>query len=306
MVQDTIYELFKPSDRFFKRFLLGSVCGRKLELWDYYRNYFFRFKDIATNIFEYDGLSKELTKEIEERLFYFGRCGIIKDGELFAVDVAPYGLNRYGKPTGFNFTFKNGDTVGNNDCTIDKNGVYALNTYDNFPTALIAEQYAFQLAHVDTSIVVELINSRMMDVLKAPNNASAESARQYQNDIYKGRLSFITDRTEDIEIDRTTKGIGHLKEYIDTKDRFLKDVYETFGVKRLAEKRERMITGEVESTTDLMMLNLKEMLDCRKKMCKDINKIFGTNASVFSHIDLDNDGNVEKEKEFEKGVKENV
>ena len=306
MVQDTLYELFKPSDNFFKRFMLGKSCGRKLELWDFYRNYFFRFKDIATNIFEYKGLSKELTKEIEERLFYFGRCGIIKDNILFAVDVAPYGENRYGKPTGFNFTFRNGDAVGLNDCTIGIDGVYALNTYDNFPTALIAEQYSFQLAHVDTSIVVELINSRMVDVLKAPNNASAECARQYQNDIYKGKLSFISDKTEDIEIDRTTKGAGHLKEYIDTKDRFLKDVYETFGVKRLAEKRERMITGEVESTTDLMMLNLKEMLDCRKKMCEDINKIFGTNASVFSHIDLDNDGKVEKEKEFVKGENENV
>ena len=306
MVQDTIYELFKPSDKFFKRFIMGASCGRKLELWDFFRNYFFRFKDIATNIFEYEGISKELAKEIEERLFYFGRCGIIKDGELFAVDVAPFGRNRYGKPTGFNFTFKNGETLGDNTCTIDKDGVYALNTYDNFPTALIVEQYAFEGAHIKTSVVVELINSRMMDVLKAPNNASAESAMQYQNDIYRGKLSFIKDKTEDIEIDRTTKGVGHLKEYIDLEDRFLKDVYETFGVKRIAEKRERMITGEVECTNDLMMLNLKEMLDCRKKMCDDINRLFGTNAKVYSHIDLDNDGTEEKEKEFDKGGVSNV
>ena len=162
MVQDTFYELFKPSEKFFKNFLLGLKCGRKLDLWDYFRNYFFRFKDIATNIFEYKGISKELAVDIEERFFYFGRCGIIKDGDLFAVDVNPYGQNRYGKPTGFNFCFRNGDTtINGNKCEINKDGVYALNTYDNFPTALIAEQYAFQLAHTDTSIVVELINSRM-------------------------------------------------------------------------------------------------------------------------------------------------
>ena len=303
MVQDTVYELFKPSDNFFKRFMFGKCCGRKLELWDYFRNYFFRFKYIATNIFGYKGLSKELTKEIEERLFYFGRCGIIKDGDLFAVDIAPFGMNRYGKPTGFNFTFRNGETVGTNTCIIDKDGVYALNTYDTFPTALIVEQYAFEGSHIKTSEIVELINLRIMDILKAPNNASAESARQYQNDIYKGKLSFITDKTEDIEIDRATKGLSHLKDYIDIEDRFLKDVYETFGIKRVAEKRERMITGEVEGTNNLMMLNLKEMLDCRKKMCDDINKLFGTNASVYSLIDLDNDGTIEKEKEFEGGTK---
>ena len=305
MVQDTYFELFKPSEKFFKNFLLGGFCGRKLDVWDYFRNYFFRFKDIATNIFEYDGITKELAIEIEERLFYFGRCGIIKDGDLFAVDVNPYGQNRYGKPTGFNFAFKNGDvTASGNNARINIDGVYALNTYDNFPTALIAEQYAFQLAHTDTSIVTELINSRMMDILIAPNNSSAECATQYQNDIYKGKLSFIKDKTEDIEIDRNSKGVSHLRDYIDTKDRFMKDVYETFGIKRLAEKRERMITGEVESTNDLMFLNLKEMLDCRKRMCDDLNKVFGINAKVSSHIDLDGDGEINNE--FEKGGNENV
>lgn len=305
MVQDTYFELFKPSEKFFKNFLLGGFCGRKLDVWDYFRNYFFRFKDIATNIFEYDGITKELAIEIEERLFYFGRCGIIKDGDLFAVDVNPYGQNRYGKPTGFNFAFKNGDvTASGNNARINIDGVYALNTYDNFPTALIAEQYAFQLAHTDTSIVTELINSRMMDILIAPNNSSAECANQYQNDIYKGKLSFIKDKTEDIEIDRQSKGVSHLRDYIDTKDRFMKDIYETFGIKRLAEKRERMITGEVESTNDLMFLNLKEMLDCRKRMCDDLNKVFGINAKVYSHIDLDGDGEINNE--FEKGGNGNV
>lgn len=304
MIQDTMFELFKPSEKFFKNFLLGGVCGRKLDVWDYFRNYFFRFKDIATNIFEYDGITKELAIEIEERFFYFGRCGIIKDGDLFAVDVNPYGKNRYGKPIGFNFAFKNGDvTASGNNARINIDGVYALNTYDNFPTALIAEQYAFQLAHTDTSIVTELINSRMMDIIIAPNNSTAECAKQYQNDIYKGKLSFIKDKTEDIEIDRTNKGVSHLKDYIDTKDRFMKDVYETFGIKRLAEKRERMITGEVESTNDLMFLNLKEMLDCRKRMCDDLKKVFGISVNVISHIDLDGDGEITKE--FEKGENEN-
>lgn len=305
MVQDTIYNLFKPSDKFFKNFLFGGVCGRKLDLWDFFRNYFFRFKDIATNIFEYQGITKELAIEIEERFFYFGRCGVIKDGDLFAVDVNPYGQNRYGKPTGFNFSFKNGETTENgNKRTINVDGVYALNTYDNFPTALIAEQYAFQLAHVDTTIITELINSRMMDIIITPNNSLAECAKQYQNDIYRGKLSYLIDKTEDITIDRTNTGVSHLNSYIDTKDRFMKDVYETFGIKRLAEKRERMITGEVESTNDLMFLNLKEMLDCRKKMCEDIQKVFGVPVTVISHIDLDGDGEVSNE--FEKGESENV
>lgn len=302
MIEESLYNLFSPSDKFFTRFLAGKVCGRKLKLWDYFRNYFFHYKHIATNIFEYEGLTKELANEIEKRLFYYGRCGIVKDGELWAVTANPYGQNRYGKPIGFNFAFLNGETLENgNKATIGENGVLALNNYDVIPTALIVEQYAFQLAHVDTSIVSELINSRILDVFVTHSNSDDENARRYLNNVYVGDLSFLTDKTEEIEINRQTRGTGNLKNYIDTKDRFMKDSYENFGIKKLAEKRERMITGEVETTKDLMNLNLKEMYDYRKKMCDDIKETFGINCSVISHVDLDGDMETNEE-EFEGGV----
>lgn len=308
-MEQSMYALFAPSDKFFKRFLMGGLCGRKLELWDYYRNYLFHYKDIIKNIFSYtykNNQEKELTNEIEERLFFFGKCGIVKsNGVLWAVDANPNGLNRYGKPTKFNYTFRNGEAPTTN-VEIGKNGVLGYNTFDMYPTALYAEQFAFQLAHTDTSIVSELVNSRMMDVIVTHSNNSAENANKYLNDIYRGKFAYLTDKVEDMEIDRTNKGIARLHDYIDTKDRILKDSYEMFGIKKLAEKRERMITGEVESTQDLLSLNLKEMLDCRVKMCEDIKKVFGVDIEVHSHLDLDKDGKMENEKEFEKGVENNV
>ena len=80
----------------------------------------------------------------------------------------------------------------------------------------------------------------------------------------------------------------------------LKDSNDTY-YEKLAEKRERMITGEVESTSDLLHLNLKEMLDCRIKMCEDIKEVFGVDLEVKTHLDLDADGTIENEKEFERG-----
>lgn len=303
MTELTILELFKPSEKFFRKFMMGSLCGRKLEVWDYYRNYLFHYKDIIKNIFYYkynSNFEKELTNEIEERLFFFGKCGIVKvDSKLWAVDANPNGLDRYGKPTNFNYCFRNGES-GTQNMTIGKNAVLAYNTFDMYPTALYAEQFAFQMAHVDTSIVSELVNSRMMDVIVTHNNNSAENASKYLNDIYRGKFAYLTDKVEDIEIDRTNKGISRLHDYIDTKDRILKDSYEMFGIKKLAEKRERMITGEVESTHDLLNLNLKEMLDCRIKMCEDIKKVFGVDLEVHSHLDIDDDGKIENEKEFER------
>lgn len=306
MVEQTLYELFKPSEKFFKKFLMGIRCGRKLEVWDYYRNYLFHYKDIVKNIFYYkykSNFEKELTNEIEERLFFFGKCGIVNvDTKLWAVDANPNGQDRYGRPTNFNYTFRNGEN-GAENMTIGKNAVLAYNTFDMYPTVLYAEQFAFMQAHVDTSIVSELVNSRMMDVIVTHNNNSSENANNYLNDLYRGKFSYLTDKVEDIEINRTKMGIAHLHDYIDTKDRILKDSYEMFGIKKLAEKRERMITGEVESTHDLLHLNLKEMLDCRIKMCEDIKKVFNVDLEVYSHLDMDDDGQLENEKEFDGGEK---
>lgn len=46
------------------------------------------------------------------------------------------------------------------------------------------------------------------------------------------------------------------------------------------EKRERLISNEVEANNQLIMLNVDSALDWRKKACEEINKKFGLNISV--------------------------
>lgn len=301
MVENTLFELFKPSEKFLEKWFLGKCGCRKLKLNDYFRNYFFHFKDIAKNIFSYSyngNFEKELTNEIENRLFLFGKCGIVKDNnKLWAVDCNTYGQDRYGKPTHFNYCFRNGET-STTPIIINETGVLAQNTFDFYPTFFYVEQYAFQLAHIDTTIISELVNNRIIDILIAHDNNTAENIQKYLNDIYNGKFSHITDKLEEMEINRANNKSTHLQEYLYTKDRFLKDSYENFGVKKISEKRERMITLEVENSSDLMNLNLKEMLDCRIKMCEDIKRIFGIDIEVHTHLDLDNDGKIENENEF--------
>ena len=90
-----------------------------------------------------------------------------------------------------------------------------------------------------------------------------------------------------------------IQDIMDYKREIWNEFLTFMGISNLSEKRERMITGEVESTQDLLNLNLKEMLDCRIKMCEDIKKVFGVDLEVHSHLDMDEDGKVENEKEFE-------
>ncbi len=306
ITNSNLLNLYAPSPRFMRDFLAGIIAGRKLELWDYSRVWFHYFYSLATNLFSYDGLSDDLQKQIEKRLLYYGVCGIIvKDGDLIAVNANGNGENIYSEPTAFTFSFGNGDGDKKQySRKINIDGVFARNTFDYYPTFYDVEKMAFTMAHIDASIVCETINTRFTDVMKAGNEKSAESARTFYNALYNGKLSVIMDKPEELEIDRQTRTTTNLKELLDTKERTLKEFYELFGINKQNEKRERMITDEVQANEELLHFNLKDMLEARKEMCANIERVFGVRCSVVSHVDIDGDGTKENENEM-KGEKEN-
>lgn len=303
-MQDSMRPLWSKSDKYYMGLLSGAFLGRELNVWDLFRNYFEEFKSIGTYIFSYEGIKDDLARQIEKRLFLFGRCGIVsKDGELTAVNANPYGMDKYNEPTAFTFVYGGGEADNSRTPEmrqIGENGVLGRNTFSFYPTAMIAEQYALMLAHTDMSIICELVNGRFIDVMKAGNNKAAESCRKFGKDLYNGKLSFIEDITEEIEIDRSPAHNSHMREYLDTKNQILSEFYGIFGINKTIEKRERMISDEVNSSAKLLNFNLKDMLEMRKRMCADIGMVFNRKVTVKSHIDIDSDGNFENEQEMEK------
>lgn len=308
-MQDSMLKLWSFNDKYMLGYMTGANVGRRLNVWDLMRNYFEQFKSISTNLFSYDGITKDLAREIEKRLFVFGRVGLVMhDDSLVAVNATPNGEDIYDEPTGFSFCFGAGipdpKIKTPNYREIGRDGVLGRNTFSFYPTAMICEQYALMLAHADMSIISEFVNGRFMDVLKAHNKADNETAAAFCNALYDGRLSYIADMREEMEIDRSPRAVSHLRELIDAKDRLMRDFYNVFGIAKAAEKRERMITEEVETNEKMLNFNLKDMLDMRAKMCEEINRVFNINVSVKSHIDMDSNGKLENEKEFESGVNE--
>lgn len=303
MITDSnILSLYSKSERFFLDLLAGQVKGRKLNVWDFFAVHFHTFSEIAQTIFAYDGLPYILAKEIEKRLYFFGVCGIVKDdsGELVAVNANGNGQNKYGFPTHFTFSYRNGAPdreLYSRD--IGKNGVYARNSYDLFPTALEVEQIALNLAHDDMSIMCESVNGRFMDVLLTHNNADAESANKFYNDLYLGKMSHLTDKAEDIEINRASRTVSRMKDLLDAREYHLQQAYERFGIRKVIQKKERMITDEVNESDELLHFNIKDQLDQRVKMCAEIRDVFGVECRVICRLDLDGDGAKENEREVE-------
>lgn len=305
MINDNVFQLFSKSDRYYMRLLAGKSLGRELNVWDIFRNYFEHFTAMGMNLFSYKvndyagyDIPDRFFKQLEKRYFFFGHVGIVdRENEMVAVSSNGYGMDIYEEPTNFSFVFGGGlpdpEAVVPFERTIEVNGVYGKNTFTGYPTAMIAEQYALMIAHCDMSIICELVNSRFMDVLKAGNNKSAEAATKFCKDLYAGKLSYIGDYTEETEIDRSGRGISRLRDYMDTKSGLLKEFYALFGINKTNEKRERMITDEVKDNQELLQFNVKDMLDQREKMCKEIKDVFGADISVKCHIDIDKDGSRE-------------
>ena len=311
VINDNLYELYSKSDKYYMRLLGGRSLGRELNVWDIFRNYFEHFTAMGMNLFEYEvknynglDIPDRFFKQLEKRFFFFGRAGIVTNNvELIAVDASGFGEDVYNEPVQFNFVFGGGipDTAPTPELRdIEVNGVYAKNTFTGYPTAMSAEQYALMIAHCDMSIIAELVNSRFMDLLKAGNNKSAEAAAKFHKDLYSGRLSFIYDATEELEVDRTTNRVSKLRDYIDTKAALLKEFYALFGINKTNEKRERMITDEVKDNQELLQFNVKDMLDQREKMCAEIKDVFGADITVKCHVDLDADGTPEAQEAEQK------
>ena len=308
MINDNVFKLYSKSDQYYMRVLSGRSLGRELNVWDIFRNYFEHFTAMGMNLFSYDvrnynglDIPERFFKQLEKRFFFFGRTGIVtRDNELVAVDASGFGEDVYNEPTQFNFVFGGGlaDPASTPEIRdIEVNGVYAKNTFTAYPTAMSAEQYALMIAHCDMSIIAELVNSRFMDLLKAGNNKSAEAAAKFHKDLYSGKLSFIYDATEELEVDRAVNHVSKLRDYIDTKSGLLKEFYALYGINKTNEKRERMITDEVKDNQELLQFNVKDMLDQREKMCKEIRDVFGADISVKCHVDLDADGTPEAQEE---------
>lgn len=303
MNDDNLFKLYSKSDKYYMRLMTGAALGRQLNVWDIFRNYFEHFTAMGMNLFSYEAeagyVPDRFFKQLEKRLFFYGRAGVVeRNSELVAVSASGFGEDVYDEPTKFSFVFGGGipdPATTPNERVINANGVYCKNTFTGYPTAMVAEQYALMIAHCDMSMIAELVNSRFMDVLKASNNQSAEAAGKFYKDLYMGKLSFISDKTEELEVDRSARGVARLRDYIDTKASLLKEFYALFGINKTNEKRERMITDEVKDNQQLLQFNVKDMLDQREKMCDDIRNVFGIDVTVKCHIDLDANGTPEAE-----------
>lgn len=222
-------------------------------------------------------------KEIEQRLIIAGHCGITKlprRKELTAMFGTFYGVTEYFDEFK-NYTVHCPIYAGTR--TIGKDIAIISNNAERNPVLPLIHHYAQLLAHAEVTFLNILINARDNSGIPIVSTERQKQAvLQYQGKKFNGQYSAIADPGA-LGVNytqQTTLNSSLYKEMWETRNNILKEFYSDIGVKAAFEKQSNTIDAEVRSNDSLLLLNIKDMLEYRKRGCEAVNKLYGTNWSV--------------------------
>lgn len=273
----------------------GIPIGLKHDNTSYKQFYIYRSNQLMEylmQLFTYHNLPDSIPgHEIDTYLYLYGRCGINysrKDpSQLIAVIPA------VSTPTYYFDEFKNytwATPLDGGQQYVNKNGVLISNTMLHNSLYPLIHCTAAKLAHSDTTIVCSLINNRDTVAIKAISQKFADDAMMYKRQKYNGDPAILVDKgfnSLDIQ-DLRTNNTLNIREIADTEQQILQEFWETIGVNKTTEKRERMVSAETSGDPQLLKLNIFNMFNSRKEGIAKVNEIFGTNITVECNVNIEN------------------
>ena len=249
------------------------------------------------NLFIYKNLPETLPAwEIEKNLIIKGNGAVVKkNGKLYIpFSGGVFGFDAYMVPN--KFTFANPVIGGGSnledgkDCAILWNSDVDKVGYGSWMWETI-QRYARMLADLESSFTNANIYSRGALLAQASNNNSAIA---YDNVIKKmetGEVSTITNNQ--LMFDNLKmfdfKPVSTFAQFTEARDYLLNCFYNSIGFQTLEEKKERMITDEIESDEDVLANNIDILYKCRLENVIKINKVFGTNIEVYRNVNTGGD-----------------
>jgi len=240
----------------------------------------------AVSLFEYENLPETINRDyLETILMARGSLIWIKDkqGNLRALYGAHYGFDCYNFPTTAEIA---NPVLGNLKGTFHINCVWMRNNMYALPIQDILFEYSMQLAQLDTNLKVNLDNLKTSIVFKAESPEQAKKIYEIYKDIISGKPAVVTmDDTNFInqnDFNIFSSNIEYLgAQFLADRRTIINDFLAVFGINTLSmEKKERLITGEIDSNNQELEINKNYWLKPRQEAVDEINKLFGTNISV--------------------------
>lgn len=187
--------------------------------------------------------------------------------------------------------------IGNLERDIDEDCTLIKISYDYRGIMDIVYKYASMLADCDSSINVNLMNSKVTFIGLVETKQQAESMKLMYDMITKGSPAVFVKGSQ---INSDTILYNHVKENFVAgeiqilKRKIMSEFLTEIGVNNAnTDKRERLTDNEVEANDSEIQLNAGYWLDNIKEGLEKTNKMFDLNLSVELKNTVNTEGNIE-------------
>jgi len=154
----------------------------------------------------------------------------------------------------------------------------------------IITKYAAELKEIDTSIRSSARNSRLAYAMIASSDKSARTLKAVREKIINGDDVIVDDKILQkdkanpdslpwYQFDRDLKANYILGDLLDARRTTLVDFYREIGVRMLDDKKERMLTAEVDAGNAETFIRSEVWIETLKESCDKVNEMFGTNIT---------------------------
>lgn len=250
-----------------------------------FTDYYFRLMLTARALFEWENLPNGIDEKwIEGFLYCEGKCIFYNDPNigLMVAKLAETGsLNYYDEPTkvrpiATNYIYEGKQLINNDNCVIIRNNDLML------PTAPTIKLYAYDLATIKRTIDVNISAQKTPIVVRCTDKQKL-SFKQAINQRADNEPVIYADKNFDlsqIQILDLKPPVVFDKLQIQ-KHAIWNECMTFLGINNAnMDKRERVVTDEVQANDEQVRASEDVMLKAREKACELINAMFGTDIRV--------------------------
>ena len=249
-----------------------------------FNNIYNRLKLIALSMFEWEGFPNSCnTRFLERHLFEDGRVVFFDKtelGQIFSMVSDNNSYNHYGEPTGYiahSVSFH--EELNPDECVIIRNNI------ESIPTREIIEEFSYRLWELQRSIDVNIKAQKTPILLSCDESQRLTIKNLYMK--YEGNEPVIYgDKNLTKQIDEKFKVLKTdapfvADDLIKCKHEIMNECLSFLGLNNAnTDKKERMITDEVNANNEMIEMFLWVMLSTRMEACKEIKEKFGIDVKV--------------------------
>lgn len=253
---------------------------------DTYIDYLERMKKICLSMFDWKNLPDTMdARFIELCLFYQGQAALLYDenyGYLNSMAADGGYINLYGLPTEiqcYSYRFNQRRSLYTHDTGEEKGSecILVMNNFERIPTASTINLFAKRLAEAQRTADVN-IKAQRTPVLITTDQKQYFTLKKMYEEFDGNTPAIFADKnviTPDALKAMKTDAPYIAQDIMDYKREIWNEFLTFMGISNLSEKRERMISNEVDSNNELINLNLQALLIPRKKACEQFNEKYG-------------------------------